>query len=83
MPFKWCLKAYKIAEAGIVLMSASVYVCRIFETFGFAKWRHLVLAIIYALFLLFASVVEGRNPQVLILDCLPYNYSNFVCHYIE
>ena len=49
MPFKWCLKAYKIAEAGIVLMSASVYVCRIFETFGFAKWRHLVLAIIYFL----------------------------------
>ena len=23
-----------------------MYVCRIFETFGFAKWRHLVLAII-------------------------------------
>lgn len=25
-----------------------MYVCRIFETFGFAKWRHLVLAIILA-----------------------------------
>ena len=27
MPFKWCLKAYKIAEAGIVLVSASVCMC--------------------------------------------------------